>query len=119
MIDTHIHLESKEYNADCQEVIKRFFENGGKAIVNIGVDEERMKKALEIAASDQRIFVAIGFHPQEGTDLFIAGEKIDFIDILESLVKKGLLVPVGSGRGAYYEVSRKRLINGSNGSGGT
>jgi hypothetical protein len=32
--------------------------------------------------------------------------------------KPGLLVPVGAGRGAYYELPRKRLTNGSNGSPG-
>ena len=35
---------------------------------------------------------------------------------LEDLVHKGVLVPMGAGRGAYYELSRKRLMNGSIGS---
>jgi predicted HTH transcriptional regulator len=35
---------------------------------------------------------------------------------IEDLVRKGLLVPKGAGRGAYYELPNKRLINGSNGS---
>jgi len=35
---------------------------------------------------------------------------------LEYLVKKGVLVPKGSGRGAHYEFLKKWLINGSNGS---
>ena len=38
---------------------------------------------------------------------------------LEDMVKKGILIPKGSGRGAYYELPKKRLINGSNGSSGS
>ena len=37
---------------------------------------------------------------------------------LEGLVKKGVIAPTGSGRGAHYEFLKKRLINGSNGSSG-
>jgi hypothetical protein len=34
----------------------------------------------------------------------------------EDLVRKNVLVPGGKGRGAFYLYSKKRLINGSNGS---
>lgn len=37
---------------------------------------------------------------------------------LEDLVRKGVIAPRGSGRGAHYEFPKKRLINGSNGSRG-
>jgi ATP-dependent DNA helicase RecG len=32
---------------------------------------------------------------------------------LEDLVKKGVVVPIGKGRGAFYSLAKKRLINGS------
>lgn len=35
---------------------------------------------------------------------------------LEDLTRKGVLRRIGAGRGAYYQVARKRLRNGSNGS---
>ena len=35
---------------------------------------------------------------------------------LEDLVEKGIVVLTGKGRGAFYSLSRKRLINGSIGS---
>lgn len=38
---------------------------------------------------------------------------------LEDLVTRGIVILHGRGRGSYYEVSRKRLINGSNGSNGS
>ena len=44
MIDTHAHLDFESYDNDRAEVIRRFFEAGGKAIINIGVNGERNKK---------------------------------------------------------------------------
>ena len=38
---------------------------------------------------------------------------------LEDLVRKGVVVPTGRGRGASYSFSKKRLINGSNGPSGS
>lgn len=35
---------------------------------------------------------------------------------LDDLVRRGLLLPMGAGRGAYYELPKNRLMNGSNGS---
>lgn len=69
MFDTHIHLDFESYDADREEVISRFFSQGGKAIVNVGVDEQRIEKSLEIASGHEKIFVAAGFHPQEIVDL--------------------------------------------------
>lgn len=37
-------------------------------------------------------------------------------DLEDLVVKKGVLTPGGSGRGAYYEMPSKRLRNGPNGS---
>ncbi|MEA2006782.1 MAG: TatD family hydrolase [Patescibacteria group bacterium] len=109
MIDTHIHLESEEYNADCQEVIKRFFEKGGKALVNVGVSEARMKKAQKIANSDERIFVAIGFHPQEGTDLQRAGECVNFEEILKDFARDHKVVAIGEIGLDYFHPSGKEF----------
>ena len=38
---------------------------------------------------------------------------------LEDLVRKGVLVLMGAGRGAFYNMPKKRLINGSNESSGS
>ena len=49
---------------------------------------------------------------QEVTNASRATAKRD----LEELVHKGLIILVGTGRGAYYKVPKKWLINGSKGS---
>ncbi|MDP1846093.1 MAG: TatD family hydrolase [Candidatus Moranbacteria bacterium] len=83
MIDTHAHLDFPEFDKDREEVIARFFENGGKAIVNIGVDLETSEKSIELAENHEKIFAAVGFHPHR------AGEKLSLPtnDDIEELKK--------------------------------
>src|SRR5262249_27705479 len=70
---------------------------------------ERQTKALQAARKERRLTNA---RYQEVTGASRPTAKRD----LEDLVRKGVLQPKGAGRGAYYEVPRKRLMNGSNGS---
>jgi len=64
MIDTHAHLDFEQFDKDRKEVLKRFFDDGGVAIVTIGVDEDRIEKTLEIAENNEGIFAVVGFHPE-------------------------------------------------------
>lgn len=66
MIDTHAHLDFEQFEEDRKSVLQRFFDNGGKAIVNIGVDFERNEKTLRIAKENEQIFASLGFHPEGG-----------------------------------------------------
>ena len=65
MIDTHAHLDFKQFNEDRKDVTAHFFDNGGQAILNVGVDKKRIEKTLGIAESHSGIFAIIGFHPSE------------------------------------------------------
>jgi ATP-dependent DNA helicase RecG len=70
---------------------------------------ERQIKAMALARRERRLTNATY---QQATGASRPTTKRD----LEDLVKKGVLLPRGAGRGAYYELPRKRPINGSNGS---
>lgn len=105
MIDTHIHLESEQYDADRKEVIKRFFDDGGKAIVNVGVDKKRIEKTLEIARTDKRIFVAVGFHPQEAAGLEIQNTTSYLKKVIEENKEK--IVAIGEIGLDYFHASSK------------
>jgi TatD DNase family protein len=75
MIDTHAHLDFKDFDEDREEVISRFFEKDpaqnsasieagrGKAIVNVGVDLETSRKSIELAEKYDGIFASVGIHP--------------------------------------------------------
>ena len=65
LIDTHAHLDFKEYDQDVEEVIKRAEEHGVIKIINIGSTVKASKKALDIANKYEQVYTAIGIHPEE------------------------------------------------------
>ncbi len=85
MIDTHAHLDFEQFDNDREDAIKRFFSEGGQAILNIGVNEERSEKTLEITESYSNIFASLGFHPSECQNVDL--EKV------EKYLKKKCLHP--------------------------
>jgi predicted DNA-binding transcriptional regulator YafY len=66
----------------------------------------RQRKALIAARAERRLTTALY---QEWTEVSRATAKRD----LDELVQKGVLIATGAGRGAGYEISVKRLKNGS------
>lgn len=81
MIDSHAHLDFENFDSDRESVIKRFFDDNGKAIINIGVDFKRNEKSLKIAEENKNIFSSLGFHPEEG-------EEIDLTEVEKYLREK-------------------------------
>jgi len=63
MIDTHAHLDFKDFDEDREETIQRFFSRSGKAIINVGVDLERSRKSIEIAEKHENVYASVGLHP--------------------------------------------------------
>ncbi len=111
MIDTHAHLDFPEFNEDREEVISRFFSNGGKAIINVGVDLKRSRKSVEIAETHKNIFAAVGFHPHEAGENNRIPSSKEFQE-LEDLVKKKKVRAIGEiGLDYFYykEQDQKRL----------
>lgn len=68
-IDTHAHLNLKDYKDDVEEVIKRTLENG-VFIVNVGTDFGTSKKAVELAEKFLGVYAAVGFHPNDSKEEF-------------------------------------------------
>ncbi|OPY90169.1 MAG: Tat-linked quality control protein TatD [Syntrophus sp. PtaU1.Bin208] len=65
MIDSHAHLEMPEFDDDRKDVIARAKEAGVDVIVTIGTDLDDCFKAVEIAASFDSVYAAVGIHPHE------------------------------------------------------
>ena len=103
MIDTHAHLDFPEFDQDREEVISRFFENGGRAIVNIGVDLERSRKSIEIAEGHEGIFASVGLHP----DFFSKGDwgdRGDWVSDLKKMARHKKVVAIGETGLDYYRI---------------
>jgi TatD DNase family protein len=65
MVDTHAHLDFKEFDKDREETIERAFLSGVKKIINVGCDLKTSKNSIELSNHYENIFAAIGIHPGE------------------------------------------------------
>lgn len=63
--DTHAHLESAEFEADRDTVIRRAREAGVNRILAVGSDLLSSRKAVEIAHAHAEVYAAVGVHPHD------------------------------------------------------
>lgn len=103
-------LPEPEFFQDGDQFVLRLWRNWltGDVLAELRLNE-RQTSALPVLRQQRRITTA---EYQQASGTSRATAKRD----LEDLVAKGLLVPSGAGRGAHYELARKRLTNGSIGS---
>ncbi|MBN1850123.1 MAG: TatD family hydrolase [Deltaproteobacteria bacterium] len=65
LIDSHAHLDLKDFQKDLDEVLERAIQEGLSHIITIGIDLESSRKALKLAHQYEFIFSSIGFHPHD------------------------------------------------------
>lgn len=70
LTDTHAHLYWDSFKEDFEAMIHRALDAGVTTIINIGVDVEKSKEALEQAQDikwpdEMRVYSTIGIHPHE------------------------------------------------------
>jgi TatD DNase family protein len=65
MIDTHAHIDFKEFDSDREEVIKRFFDGGGEKIINVGCDLKSSERSHKLAENNKNVFASVGIHPHD------------------------------------------------------
>ncbi|MBV8331607.1 MAG: TatD family hydrolase [Candidatus Eremiobacteraeota bacterium] len=64
MIDTHCHLQDKQYDGDREQTIARAYDAGLTAMVLVGCDLEDSRRAIEIAKHFS-LSASAGIHPHE------------------------------------------------------
>ncbi len=69
MIDTHAHLDFKQFDKDRQQVIAFALSNGVEKIVNVGVDLSSSRNSVRLAEEHNEIYAVVGFHPHDSKDL--------------------------------------------------
>jgi TatD DNase family protein len=68
LTETHAHLDYPDFQPDFADVLKRAEEAGVTRLVSIGTSLESSRRAVELAASDSRIFAVAGVHPTSAGD---------------------------------------------------
>jgi len=90
LVDSHAHLEMKDFDRDRDRVIARAMEAGVGHIITVGTTVPDIEKALQIAEKYPGIYVAMGIHPHEVKDMTDG----DY-DALRALAKERKVVALG------------------------
>jgi TatD DNase family protein len=69
LVDSHAHLEMKDFDKDRDRVIARALEAGVDYILTVATTVPDARKALEIAQKHESVYVAMGIHPHEVKDI--------------------------------------------------
>lgn len=65
LIDSHAHLEMKEFDSDREEVIRRASEAGINFIVTVGTNLKLSNNAVTLAEKYENIYATVGIHPHD------------------------------------------------------
>ena len=69
VIDTHAHLDLKDFDKDRHKVIASALSNGVEKIINVGFDLKSSLKSIQLTEEFEQIYAAVGFHPHDAKDL--------------------------------------------------
>ncbi len=64
-IDTHAHLDGKEFQADFDAMIERAATAGVTRLISVGADIESSRKAAELTRHHDGIYCSVGVHPHD------------------------------------------------------
>jgi TatD DNase family protein len=90
IIDTHAHLDMKDFASDCDTVVARATDAGIGKILTVGTDVKSSEKAIALAGKYPQIFAAVGIHPHDAGNV----RKSDIVQIAE-LAKSSKVVAFG------------------------
>lgn len=104
LIDTHAHLDSRKFDDDREEVIRRAREAGIDIIVNIGFNRKTIPSTMALAEQYPYIYAAVGWHPTDAEDMKLE-EDLAWIEELCSHPK---VVAIGEiGLDYYWDTPRE------------
>lgn len=68
-VDSHAHLEMRDFERDRDQAVKRALNAGVNRIVTVGTNLEDCRKAIELAERYDCVYASIGIHPHEVKDI--------------------------------------------------
>lgn len=69
LVDSHCHLQDRQFEADRGEVLARAREAGVRAFVVVGWDLESSRRAIDLADEHPDVYAVIGVHPHYASRL--------------------------------------------------
>ena len=81
LVDSHVHLDMRQFAKDREDVIKRALSAGVEEMLGIGYDPRSIDETLSLSEKYEQLYAAVGIHPHDA-------EKWN--DDLEEKIKKAL-----------------------------
>jgi len=103
LIDSHAHIQGKEYAGEAEAVIARAHEAGVEVIVAVGGagDMSSNSGAVRLANSFPNVYATVGMHPHDAKDV-----GVDELAVLKNLAADSKVVAIGeTGLDYYYSHS--------------
>lgn len=97
LIDTHSHIDMKDFEGDLENVISNAKNSGVKNIIIPSVDRNSFEKVIDISNEFKNVYCALGIHPTEAQKV----KESDFEDIIK-LSKNEKVVAIGECGLDYY-----------------
>ena len=63
LIDSHAHLDMKDFDMDRDQVLERAQKGGLTHILTVGIDVKSSRSALELTRDHDFVYSSVGFHP--------------------------------------------------------
>ena len=108
LIDTHAHLQMKDYDNDRDEVIDRAAEAGVHYIINVGLNLPSSRQAVKLAEEHENLYAAAGVHPHDAKLL-----DAKTLDALRDLAGHPKVVAIGEMGLDYYRDLSPRPVQRS------
>lgn len=97
IIDTHCHLDFKDFDKDRDSVIDRAKNSGVSRIINVASSIEGTHRSIELAKKYDIVYASIGVHPHEAVSVT---DKV--IEDFRALAKNEKVVAIGEIGLDYY-----------------
>ena len=99
LFDTHAHYDSRQFNADRDEVLSGLADRGVSLVVNPGCDIPTSRTAVALAEQYPFLYAAVGFHPEE-----LEGAELSDLEVIRQLAAHEKVVAIGEIGLDYYWV---------------
>lgn len=97
MVDTHCHLDLRQFDGDRQAVIEGALDVGVTRIVNPAIDLDSCRRVLALADRYPGVYAAVGVHPNDCGDF-----DADAVSALRELARHPKVVAIGEIGLDYY-----------------
>jgi len=65
MIDSHCHIDFKEFNGKTDEIVRNAHEAGVHTLINIGADLRTSQNSIALADKYESVYATVGVHPHD------------------------------------------------------